>query len=376
MKLPPIPRAPEFLDQLGQIVQLAHNQILSNPSLTDFSSPPIYKTIQLMPSARLAYFDNLKAVLIFFVVFGHALPLFGNFPPTNSLITLIYTFHLYLFVFVSGIFSASLIHRPKLIRSLLTLAASYLSLSALNYLLVFFSFPIDPSALSLLYPYAFLWFIVSLFCYRATVPFVTPLLHRHPLLNLALVLISAMLLGSKVDFTWPLSLSNTVHFYPFFVLGLTLGTRYTLDLIRRLPLLPIIILAGLYTWYLSGLIGNHASALAWLLGHTSLRLIPAASLAAFLKNLGLIYLLGSLNSLVILKLIPHPPQSITWIGRHTLFIYLAHYYPLLLVADIFRRSLPGTWLSNLLLAAAFSLFLTFALALLARRLHSRRQSFE
>ena len=54
-------------------------------------------------SNRIAYWDNLKAILIFLVVLGHIVPECGAI--TYWLRFAIYTFHMPAFVFVSGFFS-------------------------------------------------------------------------------------------------------------------------------------------------------------------------------------------------------------------------------------------------------------------------------
>ena len=50
--------------------------------------------------------DNLKCLLIFSVVFGHMLELFmGKNSPERVIYLVIYSFHMPLFAFVSGVFA-------------------------------------------------------------------------------------------------------------------------------------------------------------------------------------------------------------------------------------------------------------------------------
>ena len=56
------------------------------------------------PENRVYLFDNLKALLIFLVVFGHALEL-AFFRRISIMYTFLYLFHMPLFVFCSGYFA-------------------------------------------------------------------------------------------------------------------------------------------------------------------------------------------------------------------------------------------------------------------------------
>lgn len=64
------------------------------------------KTNVAIPNIRDNYWDTLKFVLIFLVVFGHVLEV--NYPPgsvNRGIYNFIYSFHMPLFVFISGRFS-------------------------------------------------------------------------------------------------------------------------------------------------------------------------------------------------------------------------------------------------------------------------------
>ena len=63
---------------------------------------------------RNAYWDNLKAVLIFFVVLGHFLiPVAPKETLVNTVYYGIYLFHMPAFIFVSGYFSRSYVKRDR-----------------------------------------------------------------------------------------------------------------------------------------------------------------------------------------------------------------------------------------------------------------------
>ena len=57
-------------------------------------------------AGRIALFDNIKGLLIVFVVVGHvAHPVHNDNPAISALFDVIYLFHMPLFVFVSGLFA-------------------------------------------------------------------------------------------------------------------------------------------------------------------------------------------------------------------------------------------------------------------------------
>ena len=61
--------------------------------------------MELSKKRNFAYFDILKFILIFLVVFGHIIEKYIDFPLIKSIYLFIYSFHMPLFVFVSGFFA-------------------------------------------------------------------------------------------------------------------------------------------------------------------------------------------------------------------------------------------------------------------------------
>lgn len=68
-----------------------------------------------MAKERIHFFDNLKGILIFLVVFGHyALLVHAASPAMGGVYEYIYLFHMPLFVFVSGFFAKSIVKNGRL----------------------------------------------------------------------------------------------------------------------------------------------------------------------------------------------------------------------------------------------------------------------
>ncbi|MBM6723845.1 acyltransferase family protein [Pseudoflavonifractor phocaeensis] len=58
-----------------------------------------------MREVREFQYDNLRCLLIALVVLGHLLEIAGEFPHKETLYTLIYSFHMPAFLFLSGMFA-------------------------------------------------------------------------------------------------------------------------------------------------------------------------------------------------------------------------------------------------------------------------------
>lgn len=104
--------------------------------------------------------DNLKVILIFFVVFGHVIEYYIN--DNSILMTLyifIYIFHMPLFIFISGYLSKNFYKmKRKAIRNLLI---PYIIFNMIWYTAVYIG--TRRAMFSVLYPGWTLWYLLSLF---------------------------------------------------------------------------------------------------------------------------------------------------------------------------------------------------------------------
>ena len=116
-----------------------------------------------MPT-RDTYFDSLKAFLMIFVILGHSLDLGGvNDRLANSLQYWIYTFHMPLFVFVTGYFTNCQSKNFK--KGILNLLVVYVIFQALHIV----EDRRMPEIRDLLCPAFSLWYILSCVWWRLAV---------------------------------------------------------------------------------------------------------------------------------------------------------------------------------------------------------------
>lgn len=173
--------------------------------------------------------DDLKFYLITLMIWGHMFTDYKMDTADAIVHGFIYTFHMPLFIFISGLCSHGT-DRKKFLRHIRMTATT---------LVVF----------QLLYrsqgewriedwytPFWLLWYLFSLICWRTLVFFAHPFLTRHKT-SCFLTAIAAACLSGFLPLGYPLSLSRTIVFLPFFLAGYYSGFE-SLHRIRKMPIWP------------------------------------------------------------------------------------------------------------------------------------------
>jgi fucose 4-O-acetylase-like acetyltransferase len=182
----------------------------------------------MMTSKRIAWFDNSKGILIFLVVLGHLLEVYRHYDENTVVLWLyntIYTFHMPLFILISGYF-----FREGRFRKVLELFSVFLVWQLIDGVLG----PLIKThhlpdlthggrLFKLLDPQWTLWYLIGIVVWRAITPYVLKL--RYPIVMAILVAIWASFVP---DLTHAFSLRKLLNFYPFYLIGYTLGQKGTL----------------------------------------------------------------------------------------------------------------------------------------------------
>lgn len=159
------------------------------------------------------HFDNMKGILILCVVFGHTVSnlfsVWGNYLATKYLYYLIYTFHMPVFIFISGFFS-------KRHSDYETYLKKAISGCLIPYLIfnVLYALPFESNVLNIWKPNWIMWYLLSLFSWKILVEVLIKL--KHPFL---ITLVFVPLIGMLPSAGEVLSLSRTVCFFPYFMAG-------------------------------------------------------------------------------------------------------------------------------------------------------------
>lgn len=156
-------------------------------------------------------FDNYKAILIFLVIVSHFTDLcYTNNGFLYAVKWIIVSFHMPAFIFISGYFSKRQASLRTLIQKLLV---PYLVYECVYYFL--YTLILDrQTGLYLLYPKFSLWYILALFIWRLTAPYVKKIPGYMAVAIAAGLLIG--LSGMKDNF---LTLPRILVYYPFFLAG-------------------------------------------------------------------------------------------------------------------------------------------------------------
>lgn len=160
------------------------------------------------------YADFLKYFLIWMVVLGHFINFYQRTAgPISGLYQCIYTFHMPLFVFISGYFSKHLNTYRK--KNIDTLLYPFIVFQFLNILYAYI-IPIEPLKDNFFYPYHQNWYLIALFWWRTITPY-------KQFFKDYVVIVSAIVISLGVGYCsdWGnfLGLYKTAYFLPFFILG-------------------------------------------------------------------------------------------------------------------------------------------------------------
>ena len=166
---------------------------------------------------RLGHVDVLKGAGILLVVFGHFIEQpAGDSALLKTLYVGIYSFHMPLFVFLSGIFARQTLKTKDYRKIVWTL---FVPLVVFQIVYVGVGRWTGWGTYPPLAPYWILWFIASLIAWRLLLPlFASPI-------GLLVATLGAVLAGFDQSVGYALSASRTIYFLPFFILGHLYGRQ-------------------------------------------------------------------------------------------------------------------------------------------------------
>ncbi|WP_431683571.1 acyltransferase family protein [Kitasatospora sp. KL5] len=268
---------------------------------------------------RTAYFDNAKVLAIVLVVCGHFWePLIGT--PHGHLVRalylFVYTFHMPAFVLMSGYFSRSFTGRSDQLRRLLT--GVLVPFLVWGTALEVFTAHLDGRAVRLapLTPVWVTWFLVSLFLWRLTAPVWRML--RAPVLTATAIALcaGAFSLGSQ------LSITRTLQFLPFFVIGLTMTESRVQWFIRarwlRIAAVPVLAAGAVVAYLLADRLEP-----AWLYRSSGAPDLDV-SYVHWLLEASALMAGGLVLTAAFLALVPRRESLLSRLGAGTMYAFLVH----------------------------------------------------
>lgn len=167
------------------------------------------------------YFDNLKGILILFVVFGHLIEPYidGNYY-VYLVYTFIYVFHMPAFIFVSGYFSRSFIKSHNKKDRILKILKLFLFFQIFSSFFYVYVTGTSVFSVGMLYTANWtLWYLLSLVYWQLILMWAVKI--KHPMI---IAVIGAVLIGyfDRIPFGIP----RTIAFLPFFLSGYYFDKAY------------------------------------------------------------------------------------------------------------------------------------------------------
>ncbi|OLN22383.1 acyltransferase [Domibacillus antri] len=265
------------------------------------------------------YFDNVRFILIFFVVFGHLLrPYVTENPLIYALYMTIYLFHMPAFILISGFFAKGIM-RPGYLKKVAGKLLMPLVLFQIIYSIFYYWIGHEEAlSVSLLIPEWSLWFLLSLFFWHVLLLVTVKWL--KPAAAIFIALIAGLSIGMVNEPLNILSIGRTFVFFPFFLIGYYAKKDWFAPLftVRARAGLSIAALSLFLTFY-----KNTGFPIEWLFGSQSYAALEADPLPGIGWR-SLVYLLNIIMIAFILSMVTQKRFFFTAWGQNTLYVYLLH----------------------------------------------------
>lgn len=283
-------------------------------------------TVSPPTRGRIAKWDNLKAVLIFLVVFAHLFRRINNVHPVMAgVFFFIYLFHMPAFIFVSGLFSKSAVKKRNYDR-----VFSFFMVYLVTKFLIWFvrlllaeDLVNDLPYVNLLQESGVAWYGLAMCAFLLMTMFLE---RYHPAYLMVACIALGCLAGYCKDVGIVCSLSRVLVYYPFFLAGFFLKPEQILRVTEHWcsRLLAVAVLVG--TCWLCILHQEELTPYTeFLKGKSDYSELEALAPYGGLYRLAL-YAIGFLLLFSLIAITPnfHIPVVST-VGKRTLSVYVFHY---------------------------------------------------
>ncbi|MBR6020517.1 MAG: CapA family protein [Lachnospiraceae bacterium] len=288
---------------------------------------------------RVAYWDNIKGVMIILVVFGHFLFLLqSKHVIIDTVVDLIYMFHMPVFVFLSGYMGKS--ERAHSVSAIARLVFLYLLLnSALGFAYGF---------ASLLVPMYSAWYLIALIAWRLTAH------HIAKYKSIMLILFSVSLFAgffSSIDNT--MAIGRIIGFYPYYMAGYLLSKEKAERFLQNRNWRRCVVGAVCFVAFVFvALVARRLFAFS----DDSLQMFPYEEKIGSFGRMVLwmcgFLMIYSIRCIAINKRIPF----LTMIGRNSLWIFILHRPITLAVGGwLYKQSVQMIFVSAILFSLAVCL---------------------
>jgi fucose 4-O-acetylase-like acetyltransferase len=268
------------------------------------------------PRARDPFFDNAKFFAILLVVAGHSIENLRDVRLAHAAYLFVYTFHMPVFIVITGYFSRRFTFSGGKARKLLTnLGVPYVvfetAYSTYHWMVGHSKFEI-----SLLDPYYLTWFLLALFAWRLS----TPVWQQIRIPIIVAVVIS--ILSGMDQLPTTLEMNRVFGLVPFYVLGLFLKPEH-FEIIKRrssrfIGGLVLILSFAVTYFFVDGRMSTE-----WVYWRSGNPTLHVNNLVGSGMRLGLL-VAATVLVMAFLALVPRRNHWFTSLGSATLYAYLLH----------------------------------------------------
>jgi fucose 4-O-acetylase-like acetyltransferase len=272
-----------------------------------------------MIASREHYFDNLKFLLIALVVVGHIIePIQQANHNLNIIYTYIYSFHMPLFVLVSGFFAKDLLNPDKRKKVIVNYLVPYIVFQTLYYLYYRYALDLPDVTFSLASPVYIMWYLPAVFFWAILTPYFIKL--KHPVIISVVV---GLVAGYELDISDYMALSRTLVFFPFFLIGYLIDKKRIERLfIRKYRIVACVsmftIFVGVY--YLQT---HHPFNVVWFYGRYGYEHLGSFEWYAAVYRV-ITYFISTIMVVSFMAIVPNTRTFFSAWGERTLVVYLFH----------------------------------------------------
>ena len=279
------------------------------------------------------FFDSLKFFLIAVVIFGHVLEAGKCSRLEIALYNTIYSFHMPLFVFVSGFLTKKHDDIKAFLCKILRILETYIVFQLIFSLPVIFSGDVPVSIM--IRPFWILWYLFSLIIWRVFIQF-TPQSFLKNWKFVIFLSVFVSLLSGYVPLSDYFSFQRTMTFLPFFIIGYLCSNIKDFQIKRTLPTKIVAILYFILLFSVFYILDTSFSKILYGSSYYTNNIGLVSRFAQILLGcFGGYCFMGGVNGVKNLRVLSD-------IGSKTLFFYVYHAFFIILlkrVVNVYNYSL-------------------------------------
>lgn len=262
-------------------------------------------------------FDNVKLAMVFLVVFGHLMePLIDEGLIAKTIYMFIYTFHMPVFIMLAGALTKLDESERRSYKNIASIIVPFVVFTLLYELFNIVGYKTVSHYTLGFEPHWILWFLFSLFIWKLAFPIIMKL--RFPL---TISIIISLAAGYVDDVGSFLSISRTLYFFPFFILGYRLHSALAAD--QPFFNLPKWFYAATLALIFALLLIFKELPYQWLYGGSSYAQLGVTQWYGFVYRVAF-YLLSTIASIAVFMVIPNRGEKVATYGENSLYVYAWH----------------------------------------------------